>query len=274
MTLTALFNQFMFFSLLGWIYETIYTTTTSKHWQNRGFLFGPICPIYGLGVVFANLIFQQLLPYLFGTTDFPAWKVFLICAVGSAILEYSISWLLETCFHAMWWDYSNVPLNIKGRICLPATCGFGLAGIVFVKWIFPFMNANVPSLPPLVSQFTALFLAMLLGADIAVTVASLSSLIARLNTMQENFDARMISNVERIQNVPDEFKERLSSLSFGQKHQLISITTFRNVKYTSVAISLKDALVTFKDKAKDAAGALAEKATATLNKEEESDHES
>ena len=87
MTLTALFNQFMIFSFLGWIYETIYTTVTSKHWQNRGFLFGPICPIYGLGVIGANMIFKVLLPNQFGIVNPPWWKVFLICAVGRAILE-------------------------------------------------------------------------------------------------------------------------------------------------------------------------------------------
>ena len=271
MTLTALFNQFMVFSFLGWIYETIYCTTTTKQWQNRGFLFGPICPIYGLGVISANLIFEVLLPEKLGVVNPPAWKVFVICALGSAVLEYSISWLLETCFHAMWWDYSNVPLNIKGRICLPATTGFGLAGIVFVKWIFPFIDANIPYLPTVASQFVALLFAMFLGADIAVTVASLSTLIARLNAMQEMFDSRMESNVERIQNMPDEFKDRLASLSFGQKHQLISIRTFRNVKYTSVATSMKEALVIVKDKAKDAAGVIAEKTSAVLNKEE-NDH--
>ena len=109
---------------------------------------------------------------------------------------------------------------------------------------------------------------MLLGADIAVTVASLSTLIVRLTSMQESFDLRMESNVERIQNMPDEFKDRLASLSLGQRHQLISIRTFRNVKYSSVAASLKDAVITFKDKAKGAAGAIAEKTSAVLNKEE------
>ncbi|MCR5640757.1 MAG: putative ABC transporter permease [Lachnospiraceae bacterium] len=274
MSLSALFNQFMFFSFAGWIYETIYTTTTSKHWQNRGFLFGPICPIYGIGVVVTNLIFHQLLPYLTGHSVNTPWKVFLICAIGSAILEYSVSWLLETFFHAMWWDYSNVPLNIKGRICLPATCGFGVAGVLFVRVIFPFMDANVPTLPALASQLIALLLAMLLGADIGVTVASLSTLIARLTAMQESFDTRMASNVERIQNAPDEFKERLASLSFVQKHQLVSISKFRNVKYTSVAVSLKEAVLAFKDKAIDAAETLAEKASATLSKEEDDKHES
>lgn len=270
MTLTALFNQFMIFSFLGWIYETIYTTVTSKHWQNRGFLFGPICPIYGLGVISANMIFEVLLPNRLGIVNPPWWKVFFICAVGSAILEYSISWLLETCFHAMWWDYSNVPLNIKGRICLPATCGFGLAGIVFVKWIFPFIDANIPYLPTLASQFVALLFAMLLGADIAVTVASLSTLISRLTAMQESFDIRMSNSVERIQNAPDEFRERLASLSLPQKQQLISISKFRNVKYTSVATSLKESMIAFKDKAMDAAEAIAERASAVRNKEEDS----
>jgi uncharacterized membrane protein len=161
-------------------------------------------------------------------------------------------------------------LNIKGRICLPATCGFGLAGIVFVKWIFPFIDANIPYLPTLASQFVALIFAMLLGADIAVTVASLSTLISRLTAMQESFDIRMSNSVERIQNAPDEFRERLASLSLPQKQQLISISKFRNVKYTSVATSLKESMIAFKDKAMDAAEAIAERASAVRNKEEDS----
>ena len=58
------------------------------------------------------------------------YRIFLICFFGSIVLDYTTSWALEKLFHAYWWDYSDVICNINGRVCLPASIGFGLAGIL------------------------------------------------------------------------------------------------------------------------------------------------
>ena len=129
------FIEFIVYSFCGWIWECCYCTVRTHKWQNRGFLYGPIVPIYGTGAVAAMLIFGGLgrtYPFLDGAA-LPVWKLFLICAAASAVLEYLTSYTLERIFHARWWDYSDMPLNVNGRICLPATTLFGVAGVLIVR---------------------------------------------------------------------------------------------------------------------------------------------
>ena len=127
MLIAQYFTEFMFYSFLGWVWESIYCTIKEKHWQDRGFLFGPYCPIYGSCIVAAEIVFGHLIPGGMGNMSFP--MIFIISYIGSAIAEFSTSWILEKRFHARWWDYSDMPLNIQGRICVPVSICFGAAGI-------------------------------------------------------------------------------------------------------------------------------------------------
>ena len=70
-----------------------------------------------------------------GSQDTVWWQVFLASATGSAVLEYSTSWVLEKLFHARWWDYSNIPLNLNGRICLPFALCFGTVGCLLYYFV-------------------------------------------------------------------------------------------------------------------------------------------
>lgn len=196
MSVSHLFLLFFTASFLGWIYECIYCTVKTTRWQNRGFLFGPVCPIYGFGVLGAFLLFSA------GSGmkgSLPAWPaVFGVCALGSAILEYLTSFLLEKLFHARWWDYSKAPLNINGRICLPATCGFGAAGVLLVKFAFPFMDRCMqPFIRGAVSgpveDLFSLLLMGLLGIDLGLTISSVTSLNETLERIGNEFDEMMES---------------------------------------------------------------------------------
>lgn len=201
MIVAQYFDYFVIFSFVGWVYECTYCTVKEKHWQNRGFLFGPVCPIYGCGVVGAMIIFHLLPPMPQGT-GYPAWETFLICAVGSAIMEYLTSWVLEKCFHAVWWDYSNVPLNLHGRICLPATCGFGLAGIVVVKFFLPFLASLPTDSHPVTNEILSIVFAVVIGMDLALTVASLTKILDRMGEIEHDFNERMEAGYQTVQQGP------------------------------------------------------------------------
>ena len=121
------FVYFIIFSFFGWIWETIYCTVKNREWANRGFLFAPLCPIYGVGAVAIILVANNI-----GVSNYQWWHIFIIAVLGSMVLEYVTSWLLEKLFHAYWWDYSDMPLNINGRICLPCSLGFGVAGLIVI----------------------------------------------------------------------------------------------------------------------------------------------
>jgi hypothetical protein len=86
----------------------------NKKWADRGFLYGPVCPIYGVGAVSLTAIAEAVSER--SADGYAWWQVFLVSFFGSIILEYVTSWALEKLFHAYWWDYSNMPLNIHGRV--------------------------------------------------------------------------------------------------------------------------------------------------------------
>ena len=200
MIIAAYFVNFIVFSFMGWVWETVYCTFKTKHWQNRGFLYGPVCPIYGTAAVTAMIVFN-FVPVL-NTGSLASWKIFLICAAGSAVIEYATSYVLEKIFHAVWWDYSTVPLNINGRICLPATCGFGLAGIVIVRYLFPFIRSLHQENRPLLNEGLSLLFMFLFAMDLALTIASLTELITKMENYSREFNARMEAGVEIAQQGP------------------------------------------------------------------------
>ena len=131
MWVSRFFVWFVIYGCMGWIYETVYCIIKSGKWENRGFLYGPMCPIYGVGALGISVVYEYLRSE--GGGQPPWWQVFVIAFLGSMVLEYSTSWLLEKLFHAYWWDYRDSPLNINGRICLPAS----LAAWWWCTWSIP-----------------------------------------------------------------------------------------------------------------------------------------
>lgn len=203
MFISKLFIEFMVYSFLGWIYECTYCTVKEGHWANRGFLFGPICPIYGTGAVVCSLIFGYLPMFRdMHYREVPMWQIFVICAVGSFFLEYGTSYLLEKRFHAVWWDYADMPLNINGRVCVPATVGFGVAGILCTKFVFPVSESIKAAINPMIAEVVALLLMAYLAADLVLTVSSLVQLLAIVEGAMNEFDVRMEKTVQTAAEAP------------------------------------------------------------------------
>ncbi len=156
---------FYIYSVLGWAAESLYCSFFQRRWINRGFLAGPVCPIYGFGAVFVLVLLQPLQPW-------PIW-VFLLGMVITSVLEYATSVILEKLFHTRWWDYSRFRLNLNGRICLLNSTLFGLLCLVVVYGIQPLLMKalNAVSEPVLIAStllFTVLFV-----IDLIRTVSAL-----------------------------------------------------------------------------------------------------
>lgn len=105
---------------------------------NRGFLNGPLCPIYGTGAILGVAIL--------GNVHNPI-IIFLISMVGATILEYTTSWVMEQLFHARWWDYSNFRFNLQGRVCLLGALIFGLGGVGVVLGSQPYVERVTDMIP-------------------------------------------------------------------------------------------------------------------------------
>jgi len=187
--LTKFFVWFIFYSFLGWIYESCFCTITNHQWQNRGFLFGPVVPIYGFGGMFGFFAFH-FIPWTF-LQEANNWQVFFICAAGSFVMEYVTHYTLEKLFHAYWWDYSNMPLNINGRVCLIFTACFGIAGVLIVRYLIPFVMSWGINNHPLLMEFLALIFMMILGMDIALTVSTLTNFNKNFMRINEEINAQI-----------------------------------------------------------------------------------
>lgn len=94
LTLEYLFLWFLLYAFIGWVYESVLVSVSERRWVNRGFLNGPLCPIYGCGAVLAIVLLHDFTNPI---------EIFLISSFGASILEYITSWGMEKLFHARWW---------------------------------------------------------------------------------------------------------------------------------------------------------------------------
>lgn len=133
--LIVLFMLFYTYSILGWVIEMFVTTIETKKVVNRGFLIGPYCPVYGVGSISILTVLGRY------SNDFMAF--FVMSVVICSLVEYFTSYIMEKMFNARWWDYSTIPFNVNGRICLINSILFGIGGLFLIKinpYIFNFYN--------------------------------------------------------------------------------------------------------------------------------------
>ena len=172
-----LYFYFLIYSFLGWVLESLFVSASTKQWVNRGFLRGPFCPIYGTGAV---LVLVTLTPVLGNL----AW-VFIGGVFIATIVEYVISYVLEKIFHATWWDYSQMPLNFQGRICLRRSLEWGALSVVLLKVIHPFIGAFVQRIPHTIAEFAGAGILIYLIADASVTVMNIFQLKEKIERLEE-----------------------------------------------------------------------------------------
>ena len=174
MELVKLFLWFLFYSFCGWVYESILVSIQERRLVNRGFLNGPLCPIYGTGAVLATLILGQVRSPV---------VVFLVSAIGATVLEYVTSWAMERLFHARWWDYSDFKFNLNGRVCLLGAVVFGIGGVVIVFGVQPWV-AGVTDMIPGQALCAAALVCFVTGAiDLAVTVVGMGDFASTLDAL-------------------------------------------------------------------------------------------
>ena len=121
---------FALISFGGWVYETIYCSVVEGEFTKRGFLFGPTCPIYGIGAIAEWLVLGQISNPII---------VFIIGAVLATVIEYSTGLFLERRFKKKWWDYSMFKFNLHGHVCPQASAVFGAFSVTSVFVLVPTM---------------------------------------------------------------------------------------------------------------------------------------
>lgn len=181
-------QQILFVSAIscgGWLWETILAFFMFHEIKKRGMLIGPTCPIYGVG---AWLMWMAL------SSISEPWLVFIAGALIATILEYSVSVLLEKKFQRRWWDYSPFAFNVEGRICLGASCVFGLFAIVVVFLLGPALFGFLSTISPVKICVLAAVLVGIYTLDVSLTLAILEE---KLTPSQGTFARILVRHVNR-----------------------------------------------------------------------------
>ena len=165
MSLFSLLWLFFCYGLLGWVLETAFAALRQKRYVDRSVLFGPLCLSYGL----TGTVLTWGLSELRGSWFF----LFLGCAVGATVVEWTAGHLLERATHTRWWDYSASRFNLDGYICLTASVVWGLLGLVAVEWVSPLLLSLYRLLPPLLAGILVWVLLALLAVDGVGTILTL-----------------------------------------------------------------------------------------------------
>lgn len=171
----------LIYSCLGWCCEVAFAALKTGKFVNRGFLNGPVCPIYGFGVLSVVLVLEpvkdNLLLLFFGSMVF------------TSLLEFIAGFAMERIFHDKWWDYSNNPFNIKGYICLEFSLAWGVACVVVVDLIHPLIVKLVNLVPMTLGWILLAVFGTAWVADHIVTIIEVCKLPKRLRAIQAIEDA-------------------------------------------------------------------------------------
>jgi uncharacterized membrane protein len=257
---------FFIYAFLGWCTEIVYAAAETGKFVNRGFLNGPACPIYGVGV----LVVLYLL--------YPVKDNILYMFLGSILITSAIEFIggfaLEKVFHQKWWDYSDKPLNIGGYICPTFSLAWGLACLVVVDRIHPLIMSLVNWMPQTVSKILLAIVASLFIVDLIATVRVILklnkkleiiddislkiretsdnigenlangaiALVQKKDDLEESFEARkaIAHRKQAINELRKVNRELLEATPFGQKRLLKAFPGLKSIDH-------KDALETLRD---------------------------
>lgn len=249
------FLVFIAFSFIGWCAEVCYVGLFVEHkFINRGFLHGPICPVYGFGGIAILCLPGKILS---------SWiPLFFLSMVLATAVEYFASWILEKMFHTLWWDYSDMKFNLNGRVCLLNSFLFGVMGILVVRFAEPLIMSLIQMMNSVVQNIVFDGLLLVFVIDVFMTVRRLVDFQTAMENLKDFRDmlkshyeheawfkktnlSEMLSSIkENIQNhklVP----EKLSALhlSYIEKFQnknatieklLKKFPTLKNTKYKDI----------------------------------------
>ena len=178
---------FIIYAFLGWCTEVSYAALDLGIFVNRGFLNGPYCPIYGVGVLIVVAILTPLKENLL--------ILFLGSFLLTSVLEYITGYILEKVFHNKWWDYSDKPFNISGYICLNFSVLWGLACSFIMLILHPIIFGFVHIIPKIVGTVFLVIIMSAFTVDCIFTISNILNFNKRLSIMGEIAEKlKMISN--------------------------------------------------------------------------------
>ena len=228
---------FFVYGFLGWCTEVAFAACKEQKFVNRGFLNGPICPIYGIGV---GIVVQFLTPYKENLV-----LLYIASVVMVTALEWVTGFILEKIFHNKWWDYSKMPLNLNGYVCLLFSLIWGVACVLIVDFIHPLIHKVLSWIPFPVGMTLIVVLSIVMFVDLYVTASTILKMNKHLEKMKEiAADLHRISDelgesiyqevvevLERkdgwklkVQEASGDFKDKIQGASGGVKDKIQGVS--------------------------------------------------
>ena len=225
-----LFLLFIVYSFFGYIIEMIWCSIETKKFLNRGFLMGPVIPIFGVGAVLITLLLTRYY-------DDPI-VVFVFAMILTTTLEYIVGYLLEKIFHNKWWDYSKMFGNLHGRICILNTLSFGVGAIFIIYLANPLiMDVRILMSDMLVIIIGAIVLLLFIADSIysfivaynlrtnIIVVEELKN--RKLSDVTKFLEEQLISRMKKFKPNPDRLIKSFPKLKEGMAKEFDIITSIR-----------------------------------------------
>lgn len=169
---------FFIYSFIGWVWESCYVSVRKRRWVNRGFMHGPMLPLYGSGAI-------VVLVSTIGVRENAA-LIFLLGMMAATVLEYFTGAAMERLFHVRYWDYSNQKLNLHGYICVTSSLCWGFFSVLLVRVVHVPVETAVLRIPLTVSEGAALVLSVAAAVDLTQSFNEAMDLKRILSQFEES----------------------------------------------------------------------------------------
>lgn len=243
---------FIIYAIVGWCMEVSYAALDLGVFVNRGFLNGPYCPIYGCGVVIVIAILTPLKENLI--------LLFLGSFLLTSVLEYITGLILEKVFHNKWWDYSDIPFNIHGYVCLKFSIYWGLACTFVMDVIHPIIYKFIKIIPFVAGVVLLSIIMAVFAVDCMITLTTILKFNRKLKIMDEvavkihklsdEIGENIYENVSGVIEKSEEFQETHSELLnkiTDTKDNLMELTDTAKAKITESTEAAKEKLSGYKE---------------------------
>ena len=189
---------FFIYSFIGWVWDCCFVSVRKRRWVNRGFMYGPMLPIYGFGalaVLISTIRVRDSIPL-----------IFLFGMVGATLLEYVTGAVMERLFNVKYWDYSNQKFNLNGYICLTSSLGWGLFSVLLVKFVHVPIEGAVLKIPTIIAEGIAFVLTVAAAVDVTQSFNDAMDLKRILAQLEES--KKQIRKIqEKLKVASEEFVE-------------------------------------------------------------------
>ncbi len=203
---------FFLYSFAGWIWESCYVSVKERRWVNRGFMHGPMLPIYGSGAI-------VVLVSTIGVRENPV-LIFLMGMTGATVLEYITGAMMEKLFHVRYWDYSTQKFNLNGYICLSSSLCWGCFSVLLVRVVHVPVEDLVLRIPALAEEWIALLLSVTSAVDLTQSFNEAMDMKRILVQLEESRE-QMRQMQEKLKSASEELAEeyRQRAAAFAEEYR-------------------------------------------------------